>query len=49
VTEAGLVEKEELEKVDEEVRALIDEAVEEAKAASEPREDQLLTDVYVSY
>ena len=49
VTEAGLVEKEELEKIDEEVKALIDEAVEEAKAGSEPGEDQLLTDVYVSY
>jgi TPP-dependent pyruvate/acetoin dehydrogenase alpha subunit len=49
VTEAGLVEKEELEKVDEEVKNLIDEALEEAKAGSEPGEDQLLTDVYVSY
>src|ERR671910_2012989 len=49
VTEAGLVEKEELEKIDEEVKALIDKAVEEAKAGSEPGEDQLLTDVYVSY
>ncbi len=49
VTEAGLVEQEDLDKIDEEVKNLIDEAVEEAKAASEPGEDQLLTDVYVSY
>jgi TPP-dependent pyruvate/acetoin dehydrogenase alpha subunit len=49
VTEAGLVEKEEIEKIDEEVKKLIDEAVEEAKAAAEPGEDQLLTDVYVNY
>jgi pyruvate dehydrogenase E1 component alpha subunit len=49
VTSAGLVEQDELQKVDEEVKALIDEAVEEAKAAHGPTEDQLLTDVYVSY
>jgi acetoin:2,6-dichlorophenolindophenol oxidoreductase subunit alpha len=49
VTSAGLVEDEELDKVDEEVKALIDEAVEEAKAAPDPGEGQLLTDVYVSY
>jgi acetoin:2,6-dichlorophenolindophenol oxidoreductase subunit alpha len=49
VTEAGLVEKEELDKIDEEVKTLIDEAVDEAKAAQDPTEDQLLTDVYVSY
>jgi TPP-dependent pyruvate/acetoin dehydrogenase alpha subunit len=49
VSEAGLVEKEELDKIDEEVKALIDEAVDEAKAAQDPTEDQLLTDVYVSY
>jgi acetoin:2,6-dichlorophenolindophenol oxidoreductase subunit alpha len=49
VTSAGLVEDEELDKIDEEVKALIDEAVEEAKAAPDPGEGQLLTDVYVSY
>jgi pyruvate dehydrogenase E1 component alpha subunit len=31
------------------VATLIDEAVEEAKAAPEPSESDLLTDVYVSY
>lgn len=49
VTSASLVDKEDLEKVDEEVKTLIDEAVEEAKAAEDPAGDQLLTDVYVSY
>jgi TPP-dependent pyruvate/acetoin dehydrogenase alpha subunit len=49
VTSADLVEEEDLDKIDEEVKALIDEAVEEAKAAPEPDPDKLLTDVYVSY
>lgn len=49
VTSASLVEDEELDRIDEEVRQLIDEAVEEAKAAPEPDPDKLLTDVYVSY
>jgi pyruvate dehydrogenase E1 component alpha subunit len=49
VVSAGLVDKEELEKIDEQVRTLIDEAVEEAKAAPDPKENDLLTDVYVSY
>lgn len=49
VTDAGLVERSELEQIDEEVRALIDEAVEEAKAAPEPGQADLLSDVYVSY
>jgi pyruvate dehydrogenase E1 component alpha subunit len=49
VTSAGLVEQEELDKIDEEVKALIDESVKEAKEASDPTEDKLLTDVYVSY
>ena len=49
VTSADLVEGEELDRIDEEIKALIDEAVEEAKAAPEPDPDKLLTDVYVSY
>jgi TPP-dependent pyruvate/acetoin dehydrogenase alpha subunit len=49
VTSADLVEEEDLDKIDEEVKTLIDEAVEEAKAAPEPEPDKLLTDVYVSY
>ncbi len=49
VTSASLVEDEELDRIDEEVKQLIDEAVEEAKAAPEPDPDKLLTDVYVNY
>ncbi|BBL79753.1 dehydrogenase E1 component [Rubrobacter xylanophilus] len=49
VTSAGLLEEEELDRIDAEVKRLIDEAVEEAKAAPEPAPDELLTDVYVSY
>lgn len=49
VVSAGLVEKEDLERIDQEVKNLINEAVDEAKAASDPKEDDLLTDVYVSY
>jgi acetoin:2,6-dichlorophenolindophenol oxidoreductase subunit alpha len=49
VTSAGLVDEEELDRVDEEVKALIDEAVEEAKAAPEPGPEDLVTDVYASY
>jgi acetoin:2,6-dichlorophenolindophenol oxidoreductase subunit alpha len=49
VTSAGLVEESELDRIDGEAKTLIDEAVEEAKAARDPSEDQLLEDVYVSY
>lgn len=49
VTSSGLVEAEDLGAIDEEVRALIDEAVAEAKAGSDPEARDLLTDVYVSY
>ncbi len=49
VTSADLVDESELDEIDEEVKRLIDEAVEDAKAAPEPSEDKLLTDVYVSY
>ncbi len=49
VTSADLVDESDLDEIDEEVKGLIDEAVEEAKAAPEPSEDKLLTDVYVSY
>jgi TPP-dependent pyruvate/acetoin dehydrogenase alpha subunit len=49
VVSSGLVEEDELDRLDEEVRRLIDEAVEEAKAAPDPSPEQLLTDVYVSY
>jgi acetoin:2,6-dichlorophenolindophenol oxidoreductase subunit alpha len=49
VTEAGLLDADALGAVDESVRALIDEAVDEAKAAPDPTPDQVHTDVYVSY
>jgi pyruvate dehydrogenase E1 component alpha subunit len=38
-----------MDQVDAEVQALIDRAVEEARAAPRPSVDQLTTDVYVSY
>lgn len=46
---AELVTEKELDAIDEELRGLIEEAVEEAKRAEAPREEDLLTDVYVSY
>jgi acetoin:2,6-dichlorophenolindophenol oxidoreductase subunit alpha len=49
VTEAGLLDADALGAVDGSVRTLIDEAVDEAKAAPDPTPDQVHTDVYVSY
>ena len=49
VTEAGLLEPQELDGVDAEVAALIDQAVAAAQAAPSPEAAALLTDVYVSY
>jgi acetoin:2,6-dichlorophenolindophenol oxidoreductase subunit alpha len=49
VTGAGAVEEGELEAIDADVRALIDAAVGEAKAASVPDASDVQTDVYVSY
>ena len=49
VLSAGLVEEAALDTIDSEVRKLIDEAVDEAKAAPDPNVSDLLTDVYVSY
>jgi TPP-dependent pyruvate/acetoin dehydrogenase alpha subunit len=49
VLSAGLVEEAALDTIDSEVRKLIDEAVDEAKAAPNPDASDLLTDVYVSY
>jgi pyruvate dehydrogenase E1 component alpha subunit len=49
VTEAGVLTAAELDAVDAEALALIDQAVVEALAAPQPTEDDLLTDVYVSY
>jgi pyruvate dehydrogenase E1 component alpha subunit len=49
VTEAGLLEAEQLDVIDREVRRLVDEALMEAKAAPPPTEADLMTDVYASY
>jgi pyruvate dehydrogenase E1 component alpha subunit len=49
VTRVGVLQAAELDQIDEQVLAVIDEAVTRAKAAPEPREEDLLTDVYVSY
>jgi pyruvate dehydrogenase E1 component alpha subunit len=49
VTEAGVLSEKELNTIDDEVMILIDEAVEEAKAAPLPTLEDLTKDVYVSY
>jgi len=49
VIEAGVISKAELEKIDKEALALIEEAVTTAKAAPLPTSADLLTDVYVAY
>ena len=49
VDEVKLLEVDALDAIDTEVAALIDRAVEEARAAAPPPESALLTDVYVSY
>jgi TPP-dependent pyruvate/acetoin dehydrogenase alpha subunit len=49
VTEAAIVDAEELSAIDEATRRLIDEAVDEAHAAPDPTPADVLTDVYVRY
>jgi acetoin:2,6-dichlorophenolindophenol oxidoreductase subunit alpha len=49
VTEAALLDASELDRVESEVAALIERAVETARAAAPPPDSALLTDVYVSY
>jgi pyruvate dehydrogenase E1 component alpha subunit len=49
VSEAGVIERDELTDVDGAVQALIDEAVREAKAAPDPTPADVLTDVYIKY
>ena len=49
VTEAALLDASDLDRVESEVAALIDRAVETARAAPPPPDSALLTDVYVSY
>jgi TPP-dependent pyruvate/acetoin dehydrogenase alpha subunit len=49
VTEAKLLDAEELDRIDREVKAHIDQVTDEAKAGPMPTEADLLTNVYVSY
>ena len=49
VTEAGIIEADELSSIDEATKRLMDEAVAEAKAAPDPTAADVLTDVYVRY
>jgi TPP-dependent pyruvate/acetoin dehydrogenase alpha subunit len=49
VTEAGLLDDEDLAAIDASVAQLIDDAVAQAKAAADPTPDEVLTDVYLSY
>ncbi|MDW3685935.1 thiamine pyrophosphate-dependent dehydrogenase E1 component subunit alpha [Cupriavidus sp. CV2] len=49
VTQAGVIALDDLKAIDEQVAALIEDAVQQAKAAPFPSPADLLTDVYVSY
>jgi pyruvate dehydrogenase E1 component alpha subunit len=49
VTEGGMLEQEQLTAIDAEIKALIDAAVSEAKAGTDPTPDEVRTDVYVTY
>jgi pyruvate dehydrogenase E1 component alpha subunit len=49
VIEAALLEGQELDRIDQEVKSEINQVTDEAKAAAMPTERDLLTDVYVSY
>jgi acetoin:2,6-dichlorophenolindophenol oxidoreductase subunit alpha len=49
VTEAGILEAEELTEIDQAAARLMDDAVREAKAAPDPTPADVLTDVYVRY
>jgi pyruvate dehydrogenase E1 component alpha subunit len=49
VTEAGLLQGDQLEQIDQEVKSFIEQALVEAKAAPPPTQADLLTDVYASY
>jgi pyruvate dehydrogenase E1 component alpha subunit len=49
VTAANMVEDSDLNAIDDEIGALIDAAVDEAKSGPDPTEADLLTDVYVRY
>ena len=46
IIESGAATEEEIQKIDKEVRALMDKAVEEAKASPEPAASELYTEIY---
>ena len=48
-TSAGLVKQAELDRIDREVAALVEDSVDKAKSAPRPQPADLLTDVYISY
>ena len=49
VTDAGIIERDELDAIDATIGELIEKAVADAKAAPDPTPADVLTDVYVSY
>ncbi|MEX3009580.1 thiamine pyrophosphate-dependent dehydrogenase E1 component subunit alpha [Hoeflea sp. TYP-13] len=49
VTEAGLLTGDQLDEIDREVMALVNDSITESEAAAPPAHEQLVTDVYVSY
>ena len=49
VTEAGLLELEQLEKIESEAKSRIKNAIDESKKAEFPTSIDLLTDVYIKY
>jgi acetoin:2,6-dichlorophenolindophenol oxidoreductase subunit alpha len=49
VTDAGIVDDDDLAAIDASVAQLIDDAVAQAKAGDDPTPDEVLTDVYLSY
>ena len=49
VTDAGIIERDELDAIDSTIGELIEKAVADAKAAPDPTPADVLTDVYVSY
>ena len=49
VTEAGLLELEQLEKIESEAKSRIKTAIDESKKAEFPTSKDLLTDVYIKY
>ena len=49
MAETGEVSVEELDAIDEEVMALIEQSVSEAKAAARPTAEQVTEDVYINY